>query len=356
MTKNLETEVRSLWQNNRPDLTEDEVDIYFDEIFDADTTVAVKNGDRVVASGQWAEHKMTLAGATINVGLISGLTVDQRLKPAERAAKLGEVMSELHKRQHRHNMLLSIVVPTDAKQRQWLEAIGYMTATHRLAAETHALEQLTEDSRIEVDEALEWGRELWIFYAQHAGQNFFELRLNENDFFAKIARHDALGGHVLVARRHGKMVGLALALKEGKPLKNGKPSDKQFRMNFKYVLASDEQVLYRLRQKAMSLAPECKQFVMTGGCPAKGFKGAAPHAMMRVVDAEKFLKVVAERLPGLQLVVGIDSDTDIPSNNGGYRLRDGRCYTSSTLGDSIVTPGGIPAMLMAGQIVQVPFM
>lgn len=363
MTHNLERELKTLWQKSHPTMSQDEIDIYFDEMFDAANTVSIVEDGHILAAGQWQEHKMTFVGTPINVGLISGLTVDPQLKPADRDARLAEVLRQLHQRQHERGIMYSIVIPNflpsiggagGSHRRQWLEAQGYMTTSHQLAAETKVPADFQPDPRILVAEAEEWGRELWIFYAQHGGLHDFELRLSESDFFAMIARHDLRGGHVLVARRHGKIVGLALALREGKPLKNGKRSEKQFRMNFRYVLAADPNVLYTMVQHALALAPDCKQFVMTGGCPAKGFKGAEPHAMMRVIDAQKFLRFVAERLPGLQLSVGINSDADLPVNNAGYRLRDGRLYVSDDLGSSIVPPGGIPAMLLSGQPVQVP--
>lgn len=351
---NLEQEVRTLWRKSLTAVSEDEMEIYFDEVFDADATAYVEANGKLLACGQWQEHKMTFVGRPISVGVITGLIVDSALKTAERSSHLAHVLTELHRLQYERGVMYSIISPADNKQRQWLEKQGYMTASHQLTAETHLPEGYVADSKIEVTEAMEWGRELWVFYTQHGGLHDFELKLSEGDFFAMIALHDLNGGSLLVARRHNKLVGIALVQREGKPLKNGKPSEKQFRMNVKYVLASDENVLYALQHKALQLAPDCKQLVMTGGCPAKGFKGAAPQMMMRAIDAERFLKFVAEQLPGLQLVVGIANDADIPANNKGYRLRDGRCYTSTDLGDSIVAPGGIPAMLLSGQPVQIP--
>lgn len=354
MKHNLENEVRQLWDKLPGAFSNDEIEIFFDEQFDAEATVAVRQDGKLVACGQWGERKMTFVGQPISVGLVQGLMADASLKPAERAARLAEVLAQILRQQQERGVMCSIVLPTDAKQRQWLESLGYMTASHRLTAESKLPEDFTPDARIEVKEAVEWGRELWVYYAQHGGLHDFEMKLSESDFFAMLARHDALGGQVLVARRHGKIVGIALALREGKPLKNGKPSEKNFRMNFKYVLATDATVLYTMQHAALALAPDCKQLVMVGGCPAKGFKGAVPLAMMRGVCMEKFLSFVANCLPGLQLVATIDSDEQLPENNATYRLRDGRCYVSPFLTENRMTPGGIPAMLLAGQPVQIP--
>lgn len=355
MKQNLETEVRALWQQAYNPLCQDEQDVFFDELFDAKATTVVRDSASLaVAAAQWSEHKMTFVGQPISVGLISGLTVSDALKPAARTEKAAQLLNEIHHQQYKCGMMLSLIAPADKAQRTWLESQGYMTVTHQLSVETRVPEDFVADARIIVTEADEWGRDLWIYYAQHAGGHDFELRLTEPDFFALLAFNDLRDGHLLVARRHGKICGLALAQREGKPLKSGKPSSKQFRMNIKYILASDAQVFYSLQQYAATLASDCKQVVITGGCPAKGFKGAVPSVMMRAIDVERFLKFVAAQLPGLQLTVGIDTDTAIPENNRSYRLRDGRCYVSDDPASSMVSPGGIPAMLLAGQPVQIP--
>lgn len=353
--QNLEKEVRQLWANAHHSFTDDEIEIFFDELFDAEATVAVRRNGRIVACGQWGERKMTFVGQSFSIGYVFGLMVDASLKPADRSACLAEVLAEIHRQQYFRGMMCSLILPLDSKQRQWLEQHDYMIASHRLTAEVRLPENFTPDVRIEVTEAEEWGRDLWLYYVQHGGKHDFELSLAESDFFAMIARHDAHGGQVYVARRHGKIVGLALARREGKPLKNGKISEKQFRMNFNYVLATDATVLSHLQASALASAPDCKHLVMVGGCPAKGFKGAEPQAMMRSVCVEKFLYFVAKCLPGLQLTATIEADSDLPDNIGTYRLRDGHCYVSPFLTENRMTPGSIPAMLLAGQPVQVPF-
>lgn len=189
-------------------MSDDEIDIYFDEIFDPAATTTVSEGDHILAAGQWQEHKMTFVGQPISVGLVSGLCVDTQLKPAARQARIADVMRQLHTQQYARGMMCSIIIPTSDVQRQWLKSIGYMTVTHLLSAETQIPAAFRPDGRVEVTEAQEWGRELWIFYAQHGGQHDFELRLSENDFFAMIARHDLRGGSVLVALTHASIVGL----------------------------------------------------------------------------------------------------------------------------------------------------
>lgn len=355
MKQNLEQEVRELWSKASHPFTSDEIEIFFDEQFDAEATTAVRHDGKLVACGQWSERKMTFVGLPVAVGLIQGIMVDPKLKPAERSASVAELLAEIHRQQFARGVMYSVVIPTDTKQRQWLESQGYMTASHRLTVESKIPEGFVADTRTEVKPAEEWGKELWLYYAQHGGMHDYELKLSEGDFFAMLARHDARGGHVLVARRHGKIVGLALAQCEGKPLKSGKASEKQFRINIKYVLATDANVLHTMQQCALALEPHCRQLVMEGGCPAKGFKGAQPFAMMRTICMEKFLTFVANTLPGLQLVATIDGDNDLPQNNATYRLRDGRCYVSPFLNESRMTSGGIPAMLLSGQPVQIPF-
>lgn len=351
---NLEREIRNLWLKNWPSTDSDEIDIFLEELYNPATLIAVNEGDRVKAFAQWGERKMTFVGHPISVGVVSLLVADPTLADADYDAALRSALTEVHRQQYDMGIMYSLIVPRDEKQQRWLEKCDYMVSTHLLTAETHLPDPLGLDSKIEVEVAEVWGRDLWIYYVQNGGRHDFELKLSESDFYAMLQFHDLKSGEVLVARRHGKIVGLALAIREGKPLKSGKSSTKQFRVNVRYVLAADERVLASLQVKALSLYPDCKQIVMTAGCPAKGFKNVKPHALTRAVSIEKFLTFVAEKLPGLQLNVTINSDTDIPENNSSYRLRDGRCYTSMEQGSNLSTPGGIPAMLLAGQMVQVP--
>lgn len=353
MNTTTEKEVRALWQASRPQLTADELDVFFDELFSADATVAVRDDSgALVAAAQWAPHKMTFVSTPVNVGLVNGLVAAG--KGAERTRRVAQVLAEVHRQMHKAGIFYSVIVPADEKERAMLAELGYVTSTHRIAADSKVPDEAMADAKTLIEEVTEWGRELWIFYAQHGGQHEFELKLTEDEFFAMIARHDLAGGRVLVARRHGRIVGFALVSREGKPLKSGKPSTKQFRLNLKFILAADERLLYAIEQKALALVADCKQVVITGCCPAKGFKGAAPYAMTRGIDIERLLTFVAQRLPGLQLVVTIAGDNDVEANNRTFRLREGRCYVTTMPAESTVGPGGVPAMFLSGQPVFVP--
>lgn len=355
MKSNIEQEVRTLWRNAKPHLTDAALDIYFDEIFDPAATTIIRHTDGTpIAAAQWREHKMTFVSQPISVALIDGLVISPTLKPTQRREALQNLLAHIHPAMHARGIMYSIIIPADDKERQLLTDLGYANVANRLVADTRTPDPAALDPRVTVEEPDDWTHDLWIYYTQHGGQHDFELKLNEADFFALIARHDYRGGHLLVARRHGRIVGFALAQREGKPLKSGKTSTKQFRMNIKFILASDVPVLNTLQHAALQLAPDCRQLVMTGCCPSKGFKGAEPYAMARVIDAERFLTFVAGRLPGLQLSVTLTDDAHIPANAKTYRLRDGRCYTSTTAQESPVGVGGIPAMFLAGQPVLVP--
>lgn len=355
MKSNIQQDVRALWKSSKPHLSDDAIDIYFDEIFAPSATTTIRDDKgTIIAAAQWREHKMTFVSRPISVGLIDGIAISAALKAAQRKETLQSLLALIHRDMHKRGVMYSIIIPDGDKERQQLADLGYANVANRLVADAKSPDPARLDPRVTVEEPDEWTRDLWIYYTQHGGRHDFELKLDENDFFALVARHDLNGGHLLVARRHGRIVGFALAKREGKPLKSGKSSTKQFRVNIKFILASDPNVLFTLQHEALALAPDCRQLVMTGCCPSKGFKGAQQHAMARVIDADRFLTFVANRLPGLQLSVTIDADADIPANAKTYRLRDGRCYTGTTVQESPVGVGGIPAMFLAGQPVLVP--
>lgn len=343
-----------MWHLCNPKASEEEIDVFFDEQYDASTMRVAMKDDVAVACGQWTEHKMNFLGAPIAVGVLQGVMASPALRPADRKAMLKDVLGQLHKEQWQKGEMLSVVVPQNDKERQLYEELGYLTASYRLAAVTRIPDGFVPETKVEMSIEKEWGRDLWLYYSRNAGAHPFEMKLNEADFYTMLALHDLQGGTVVTARRFGKIVGLALVLKEGKPLKSGKASTKQYRLNMRYVLAYDETVLRTMQHFVLSQDAECRHMVITGGCPAKGFGGAQPYAMFRVINAKKFLDFVGHRLPGLQISVTLKGDDDIAENNNSYRLRDGRCYIGLLEYDSVMRPGGLPAMLLSGQPLQYP--
>ena len=158
-----------------------------------------------------------------------------------------------------------------------------------------------------------------------------------------------------MARRRGKMVGFCLVIKQPRILKSGKPSKKDCYGHIRFMLTTDQNVVYHFRRRIGELL-EVNEVAVTGGCPGHGFKESKPYAMARVIDVLGFLQFLGRVHPGLQLTVGIENDDDIPENNGYYELFEGEVRILEQRPDNVLTAGGLAALLLGSQPVQLPLM
>ena len=356
MQSDLQRHMRTLWKKCRPNLDDETIDIYFSETYDpAMLSTAEDEKGEMAACSQFLMRRMNFMDRNLHIGILTALAYNPELEDEKLLPTVKESLKRQHLRMARHGALISLAFPSNEKERQLLQGCGYTIASHCIEGDPKVTEYTpVPDPSIVIDEETEWGRDLWLFYARNGGGHNFEVKMTENDFFALIAQNDVAGGHLIVARRHGHIIGIALIRREGKPLKSGKPSNKTFRTRIPYILAVQQDVFYRLLEHAKTIYPDSKQTMVTIACPPKGFEGSRPYAMVRIIRAEDFLKEVAATLPGLQLETGITHDEDLPENIGGYRLRRGKCYTSTECPPSATTPGGIPAIFMASQPALLP--
>lgn len=344
----IKQQTRDLWRNCFPTDSEDFLEIYFEERYSDKNNVTLRENARVVAATQVLPHRFTFEGKSIPVGYIGGLCTSPEHREKGLATKL---LHEAHRKMFAEGAWISFLIPGNEKLRRWYESErhgAYWTATHKLTVELSSPADFTPDIRIDIAPEYEWGRDLWIYYNTFGGRHPFELKLDENGFFAAIRTHDLEGGLVVVARKRGKIVGFCLAKREGKPLKSGKPSTKNFRAHISFMLTTNERIMHQLRFYLLSLF-EVKEVAMSGGCPCKGFKNSRPYAMARIVNVEKFLTFIGRLYPGLQLRIGVENDVDIPENNGYYELENGRLIITDRRPDSIVTPGGLAALFLGSR-------
>lgn len=351
----IKAQVRGLWRTCFPKDSEEFLDIYFEDRYSDDVTVTVRENARVVAATQVLPFRFNFAGSAMPVGYISGLCTDPEYRKKGYA---GKILHDAHRKLFAEGGVLSLLIPGDEKLREFYQGEqngAYWTSTHQLTVDVAPPAEFKPDLRIDVMPEYEWGRDLWIYYNTFGGRHAFEIKHNEDSFFAAIQTHDLEDGLVLVARKRGKILGFCLVVKEGKPLKSGKLSTKNFRGHIRFMLTTDERIMHQLQYRAMELL-EVKDLVMTGGAPCKGFKTSRPYVMARVINVEKFLTHVARIHTGLQLHIGVQNDLHIPENNGYYLIENGKVRITDAVPPSIVTPGGLAALFLGSQPVFTPMM
>lgn len=328
----IKQQTRQLWADCFKD-DEEFLDIYFSEKFDADTNLTVRHDGAVVAAMQLLPYRMTFYGATLHTGYVSGLCVSPQHRGKGMA---GRLLREAHRRLYERGGVLSFLIPGSEELRRFYERPehgAYWTTTFR--REVELTDDGADDERVEVTEPDEWGKDLFVYYHRYSAADFM-LHPNESDFFAVIEDADRQGGCTLVARRHNHIAGICTAVREA--------DGRVFLRNVLYADATVRDLLARRVKDVMGTDRVFTRIPVPGTA-----KDAVPYAMARAVNVQQLLSVVARLHPDFELHIGIDGDLDVPENNGYYLVRDGRVTLTEERPGSIVTPGGLAAMLIAAQ-------
>ena len=321
--------------------SDDFLDIYFEEKYAPGSNLTRRHDARLTAACQLLPYRFTFFGSVLHAGFVSGLAVAPAFQRQGLAAGL---LREAHRRLYEQGGTLSFLLPPSAGLRHFFEGEGhgaYWTATFRRDVELRP--SAPADPAVRVDCPEEWGRELYVSFRKATRESPFMLHPGEGDFFAALASCDLDGGWVLVARRGQRVSGVMLAV----PSSDGRVFVRDLQAD---GLPSRDALVRFAMQRAGVECLHAKAWC-TGAT-----QGAGPYAMARVVNVMRFLRAVVEAYPGFQLHIGVDHDFDVPENNGYYRVAGGRVELVDERPDSIVTPGGLAAMLLGAYPVELPMM
>lgn len=329
----IKSQTRELWRTCFHD-SEEFMDIYFSDKYTDDNNLTVCHESRVVAAMQLMPYRVTLFGAPLRAGYVSGLATLPDFRGKGYATNL---LTEAHRRLRQQGAMLSLLIPGSEELRKFYEDPvrgSYYTALHRRELPLDVSKDGSFD-KIEVCRPDEWPHELYVYYRRLTAQLPFMVHPSENDFFAALEAADLEeGGYVLTARRKRRLVGFCLAVKEA----NGKVYIRTLAISEAASRAAF--VDYLCRQCGVDKV--YRRFCLPGT-----LHEARPYAMARVVDVPRFLAMVAALNPGLQLHVAVEDDRHIPENNGNYLIENGRVRPTDVPPNSTVTPGVLAGMFLA---------
>ena len=336
----IKEQTRELWKTCFND-TEEFMDIYFEEKYNNDVNMTARPDGSVAAALQLLPYRMTFYGTVQFAGYISGLATAE---PYRKKGLASQLLRDAHRRLFEQGAVLSFLIPDSEEMRHFYEKAShgaYWTSTFR--KETEIKIEGDIDDKIEISQPEEWGNDLYVFYRQHTLDQPFMLHPSENDFFAALETCDLEDGLVLVARRKRRVLGICLVMKEA-----------DGRCFMRSMIGTDARVKDAFVQYVMN---HCGVDAVYARIAVPGsVAGAAPYAMARVINVEKLLQAVLTVYPDFQLHIGVDGDLDVPENNGYYMVDHGKVTITDEKPDSIVTPGGLAAMLLGAHPTMVEMM
>jgi len=329
----IKTQTRALWHTCFPSDSEEFLDIYFEDKYRDEFNISRHEDARVVAAAQLLPHSMNFYGSIVHVGYVSGLCTHPDCRGRGYASS---ILREAHRRLYRQGGILSFLIPGSEAVRRFYERPhhgAYWTGTFRLPVELKP--SGADTGRIVVEQPVEWGDEILVFYRKFMRQFPFAIRSGADDLFAAFATAELEDGMVLVAREKKRLVGLCVTvMREGKCIVR--------EMIVSVPAVQEAFVSYLCRRLNVD-----KVFDMAASAGA--IKGTVPYAMTRVTNVVKFFKTILLTHPGLDMHIGIDGDLDVPENNGNYLLRGGHLLITEDRAETVVTPGGLAAMFLGAQ-------
>ena len=242
--ENIQQQTRALWESSFPEVSSERLDLYFQRRYTDERNVTVRHDGKVRAAVQVLPFKFLFGGKGVSVGHLNGLCAESG---ADQGKLEAQVVRQALRKMYDEGQMLSFLLPHDEKHRKAIEKShlgSFWTATHRLLVPFDLPENYRPDFNIDILPEETWGRELWTFYNTFGGRHDYEIRHDRDSFETALQQHQKEGGLLFVARRRGKIVGFCVAIKQARMLKSGKPSKKDFYAHIRFMLTTDQNVVY----------------------------------------------------------------------------------------------------------------
>lgn len=325
----IKKQTRALWQSVFND-SEEFVQLYFDEKYTDDANVFFRYNGQVLSAMQAFPARFQMGGHVLPSMYLSGLATQPDMR---RQGLASQVLYYAHRRAFDRGLVFSFLVPgTEELKDFYRQPIhgDYEVATARKRSPLERTDTAAADMVVSEPDA--YGSEVYFFYKKQMQQSPVALTPSENDFFVAVADAEIEGGGLLVARQKQKIVGTCIYV----------PTAKGHLVTDLLVATPQVQTAFvdffeqEKRSQSVEVTAFCKWET----------KGAVPYAMARVINVERFLRTVAAHHPTEVFEVGVEGDSQIPENNGYYRLDCGKLHLIEHRPNVVLTPGAFAAAFL----------
>lgn len=300
----IKEKIKALW---RLCFDDDEafIEMYFRLRYNNDVNIAISSGDEVIAALQMLPYPMTFCGKTIQTSYISGACTH----PDYRAnGVMRELLSQALMRMVHNGTSISTLIPGESWLFNYYARLGY-------ASVFHSSEQLLPECRLStstdltVESTNAFEEAIYEYVNGHMNERPCCIQHTAADFKVILADLDTTHDALFVARNAEKVVGIAIAYREGDSLRISE------------LIADNKEVrdhlLYQMQQ-----ATPCNTITLT--TPPVDNAPVYPAGMARIIDAKGVLQLYAATYPEDEMSIEL-TDEQISANNGYYYLYKGKC-------------------------------
>ncbi|MDD7449399.1 MAG: GNAT family N-acetyltransferase [Prevotellaceae bacterium] len=297
------------------------IDLYFRERHDAEHTHLYKEGNEILAQLQRIPYPFLYRGFCFNMEYVSGVLTS----PEHRNKGLMKrLMKEAHRKMYQTGVHIATLIPAEEWLYGYYGNMEYSTIFHcqnemltidGFSAKQTGLPQVALEE-IDLDKFL--FSPAHHFYEELLKRKKCAVLHTPEDLKIVLSDLSLAKGKIWIGKRDNKIVSVVIAV----------PSEDRWRILEK--LSIDARM-----DKAM-----CLSLLQTTGKQAlsvsqSGVKKGVPFGMARIINVEEVLRLYALSQPPKEMTISVIGDTDIPENNGYFRIDNGVLKRSAPTSDAV---------------------
>lgn len=302
-------QVKSLWRLCFGD-TEAFIEMYFRLRYNNDVNIALQSGEEVIAALQMLPYPMTFCGEEVPVSYVSGACTHPDFRSR---GVMRELLSQSFAAMYRNEVMFSALIPAEPWLFDYYSRSGYAPVFQRLEQPVPVF-TLTSKSAVDiaVEQTTAYQEEVYLYLADKLAQRPCYLQHTAGDFKIVLEDLALIGDSLFVARRDGRVVGVAIAYRYGTHTVVNE------------LLADNEQIKRELLHQVRK-ADESE--TLTLFLPVSAGSEGRPFGMARIINAPRVLQLYAATHPEETWNIEL-TDEQLSVNNGYYYIGKGKCRTN----------------------------
>jgi predicted acetyltransferase len=303
---NVKKQVKELWKLC---FNEEEafVDMYFDLRYSSDKNIYIQSDDKIISALQMITYPMTFCGTKIRTSYISGACTHPDYR---RKGTMYELLSQAFVRMQSTGILFSTLIPARPQLIDYYARLGYVSM-FEYSKHIFRLAEMSASANIKVEYTTEYQDDIYNYFNKKNIERTCCIQHTKVDFKIVLADLFLAGGKVFFAGGEEQSIeGIALASAVGNTL------------YVKELFSENPETENELLRQA-AIMYGCTEIIVVMP-PTTEIPERFPLGMVRIIDAEKMLRIFAAVHPEVEITIELH-DHVLSSNNGYYCLLNGRC-------------------------------
>lgn len=294
---------RGLWKEVFHD-SEPFLELYFSRRFTPENTYTIQTGGRLLSAMQSLSYRVRYRGRLLRAGYVSGLATRADLRGRGLGTRL---LRSVHCDLSRRGRHLSLLIPASERLFDYYKRLGYVVCSYRIVKDQDAEGATPEGLHFRKASRISGAQARFLDSELKRRSSVVLHRRSDLDDIATVAAMS--GGGVVSIETDNDILALGIyEMQDGVCHLLDRFGDDKMVTRLAEVLAE------KMHKRATKVCVHSYDSLM-----------GQPYGMARVINLGSLLNSYATAHPERSVCFKVTDDGTIPSNNGLYLLRKGRC-------------------------------